>query len=179
MQKKQESEMPLIFKEAKNNIAQLKEDWAEVKILMEDLNRKTKRLERLQQKAEEKARKFAEGIKEFTEEEKQTAQSVFDEVDAYRNVEGKDTNFQFAREDYLKTCELYEETQKKILELNVAIDTLQNKMQGGNISAEDFKKHYELNRDIHYLFGMELALLNRKAASAVVFQDKIKKTFRS
>ena len=179
MQKKQESETQLIFKEAKNNIKEIKNNLLEVRNEMQTVDRKLKRLEKMQVKAEEKARKFAESIKEFSAEEKQTAQSVFDEVDSYLADEGKDINFQAAREDYSRTCELYETTQKKIAELQVLIGDLQKKMQGGNISEEDFKNHYEWNRDLHYSFGMELALLNRKAASAVVFQDRIRKTFRS
>lgn len=169
----------MIFKTLRDQLTQLKTDWKEVMTRMEDLQRKTKRLERLQQKAEEKARKFAESIKEYSEEEKQTAQSVFDEVDVYRNVEGKDLNFQFAREDYCKTCELFEETQKKIVELSAAIKAHQKQMQLGNIPEEDFIKCYELYRDRQAAFGMELALLNRKVASAVVFQDRIKRTFRA
>ena len=182
--------MQLIFKELETNLKETKNNLLEVRYMMADVKRKFERAERMAKKAEEKAQRFAESIKEFSEEEKQTAQEVFDRVEPFRNIEGKDLNFQAAREDYNKTCELYEETIRRQVELGVEGKMLlvsiwkacrETELEGGEVPEVLYNQFTKWADDIHHirkqLLGIEVALLNRKAASGVVFQDKIKRTF--
>ena len=80
------------------------------------------------------------------------------------------------QKDYAKCTEAYEETEKKILELEgemKAKEMMMNELCGGKLSQEDFTGYYEVVRDLHLLMGHHVALLNRRAASAVVFLDKL------
>ena len=106
-----------------------------------------------------------------------TAQQYFDWVEPYRNVPMKDVNFDKAKEDYNKTVELYEETKQKALDLKAQAKEIEQVIRSGNNGDEMFDKYYQTMRDAHQAFGIEIALLNRKASASVLFWDKITKTF--
>jgi hypothetical protein len=111
------------------------------------------------------------------EEESMTAQRVFDLVEPFRYKGMADINFDVAKEDYNRTCLLYEETKSKALQLKEEAKAIEESIRAGNHGEEMFDKYYETMRDAHNTFGMEIALLNRKAASAVNFWDKCKRSY--
>jgi len=122
---------------------------------------------------------------EFRPEE-HTAEQMFELCDSflveYETVLGDSTYgnkfFEEAKKDYLKACEVEKFIASETLRLKTEEEQIKNSIRVGEDTGDAvFDKYYKAVRDLHLILGKEIALLNRKAASAVNFYDQIRKCF--
>jgi len=128
-------------------------------------------------KSENELQGYVDEAKEEIEQSGMTCEDVWNLVDPYVEVEG-DEDYEKIRADYIESTRIYKESEDNVLRLKGEMEVLEGDMNSclpGGISQEMFTKHYEVVRDLHYAFGHYTAILQRRAASGVVFLEQIRR----
>lgn len=184
---KPNSEASEAAKEVKENIREL---GAEVK----RFQRKLKRVDRIVNKVKDKAkRKRKQGAKQMSLLEKelkekleeahnegeQTIEEVLDLVEPFRELSQPNiAGWEEIRTDYAQCKNLLGDYSQKCEELETSIEAFEKKVEtltGGAITREDLVKFRSDAVDVQVWMGRQMAILQRTAASGVVFLDLINK----
>ena len=108
----------------------------------------------------------------------QTLEELYKSVEPHRDIPAiGDEAYETARKDYNDTMSVWDKLQTRMEGLKGNLDVLEQVMNAslGTIKKELFQQYYETQRDLTFCFGQESALLLRRGASAVIFQDAISK----
>jgi len=117
------------------------------------------------------------------EDEKLTAEEIFNFVDGFTNrsdaSKSVNVNFDVACEKYVAVKNKHNETSKLIEEGKGYESQLKEKMRADpkELTDENFDEYYKIVSELHRLLGVEMALLNYRCAAGVVFLDQIKRAF--
>ena len=173
-----------VYEEVKRHTKKIKSNLLEIKEELGNFGSKLKRAEKLVNKMKDKKKYKKKKEKQMEKQEavnegEVTVEEVFRELETYRtNSQPLVQGWEAAREHYNKSHEKLEEHSNKLKELEALIDTFENKVEfltGGKITKEECQKFREASNEISVWFGRYAAILQYTAASAVVFQDLIKK----
>jgi len=108
----------------------------------------------------------------------QSVEELYQFVKPYCTISALGDNYyETTRKDYNDTMDVWDKLQTRMEGLKGNLEVLEQVMNAsvGNIKKELFQQYYETQRDLSFCFGQESALILRRSASAVLFQDAISK----
>lgn len=172
-------------REVKENVKEL---GAEVKKFQQKLKRVSRLVNKVKDKAKRKRKQdkkqmsllekeLKEKLEEAQNEGEQTIEEVFALVEPFTNLsQPQIKGWEEIRGDYAKCRELLVEYSAKCEELESGIEAFEKKVEettGGAITREDLVKFRSDAVDVQVWLGRQMALIQRTAASGVVFLDLI------
>jgi chromosome segregation ATPase len=185
------------MKEPKNNEAseaarEVKASLNEVRTEIKTFQKKLKRVSRLVSKSKDKAKRqrkreqkqmslleqeLKEKLEVASNEGEQTIEQVLEAVEPYAHLsQPQISGWEQIREDFGKCKELLAEYSQKCEQLESSIEDFEKKVEtltGGAIGREDLVKFRSDAVDVQVWMGRQMALLQRTAASGVVFLELI------
>ena len=107
-----------------------------------------------------------------------TCQEAFDLCEPYLDVHIDNEDYKKIHEDYTLSTQIYVETENLVRDSRAVWEALEMEMNAsvpGGITDKMFADYYEAVAAWKAAEGRYIAILNRRAASAVVFLDTLKR----